>query len=166
MIFLRTWPAIEREEIPYVGVYTLIHLTTSVAHYSGYAILPLTSVTCVSYTAQILVGIIIFRLFGTKDVTIIKLLAALLCVTGIVLVMQPMLIFGRRCEPNCHQLLDSTNIISMDNDTGDLQSFNSVYNNARPIRNKMYNATYNVSIVNDTSISVFGSLALKANEPI
>ena len=92
-IFIRKWPTVVRTEIVSTGVISFLHFLQSITHYVAFAILPVASVHCVSLTTQIVTGVVFFSLFWSEKLDLVKILAALICVTGIVLVMQPEFIF-------------------------------------------------------------------------
>ena len=95
VIFIRKWPIVVRTEIISTGVISFLHLLQAIAHYVAFAILPVASVHCVSLTTQIVTGVVFFSLFWTETLDLVKILAALICITGIVLVMQPDFIFAK-----------------------------------------------------------------------
>ena len=100
-IFIRKWPIVARTEIVSTGVISFLHFLQSIAHYAAFAILPVASVKCVSLTTQIVTGVVFFSLFWSETLDLVKISAALICITGIVLVMQPDFIFTKDTLKTC-----------------------------------------------------------------
>ena len=88
-----SWPIIPRALISVTCLYTNVAFVCSITMFVSMTLLPAASVQSVQVTCQIAAGVILFALFLKEKVTISLLACALFCVVGILLVIQPDIIF-------------------------------------------------------------------------
>ena len=96
MVARRTLPLIARTEIFSTSLYSLLSFICSVSLYIAATLLPVSSVQSVSQASNILSGVILFYLFLDDKPTLPVLISVLMCVCGVLLVIQPSFIFHHK----------------------------------------------------------------------
>ena len=90
LIILRKWPMIERSEIGTALFFSFFTSGSGTAYLCRCDIPPAAAaVFCVSTTSTIVVGLFLFRLCWTEEITPKKVLFAAMAVCGVILVIQP-----------------------------------------------------------------------------
>ncbi len=82
-------PKVPKRDLPATVLYALIISVESTAIYTSFALAPASAAQCSMTTVILLCGLIVFGLCGTEKIGPAKVLFVLLCVAGVVFVIQP-----------------------------------------------------------------------------
>ena len=96
ILLTRKWPVIDKKEIISTSLYSLLGFLCTMTVYISATLLPVASVQSLSQTANITTGIILFFVFLDEKPTILIVISALMCISGVMLVIQPNFIFIQR----------------------------------------------------------------------
>ena len=134
LIVMRRWPRIDRSEIGLTILCSLLGSSSKMGELVAVTFLPAAAVSCLFSTSAITSGLCLFALLLKETITVKKVLLAVVCIGGAVLVVQPWMEFrmsdddfvGRRnlSVHGTKQLL--ANLIGYDNNTADF-SFETSY---------------------------------------
>ena len=94
----RKLPAIPKAEICGACLYIINNVVYSITLYIAVTLVPVASVQCVLQTVNIISGIILFCIILDEKVTRFLILSALMCIGGVLLVLQPTFIFGNNAS--------------------------------------------------------------------
>ena len=89
------YPYVPRRIFGGLAVYTLVTTMCSAIIFISMAMVPVSAAQSLQQTAQIISGILLFTLILKEKVTIRILLSSLLCIAGIMLVIQPNFLFPK-----------------------------------------------------------------------
>ena len=115
IIVTRNWPIIERSEISSTILYSVLCLLAAITMYAAATFLPLASVQCIVQTVNITSGMCLFYLLLDDKMDIYVLMSALMCIGGVILVIQPSFMFNN--EKSSHKATDKFEISAENNDT-------------------------------------------------
>ena len=93
IVISRRWPTVERAHILCYFAYTVVVFIQSLCAFIAFKILPLASVQCTYFAATLVSGMALLYFFWSEKITINAVLSALLCLLGVVFVIQPGFIF-------------------------------------------------------------------------
>ena len=100
-VYQRKLPAVPRCHIRTIIVYAFISNST-IGVYIAVTWLPASSVQCISITSGIVSGIFLYAILLNEKITVKNIICALLCICGVLLVLQPGLLFAKTAQ-NCWQ---------------------------------------------------------------
>ena len=89
IIFTRKWPAIQREHIKITFLYAVVTFINGLLFFIAVTLLPAGTVSSVVNTSCILFGLVAFSLCLNERITPRAVLLSVLCVCGVVLIIQP-----------------------------------------------------------------------------
>ena len=90
----RKLPKVEISNMKIICVYSLTSLSISLTVFVSVTMTAISSVECILITSGITSGLLIFRLTLDEKITVMKLFCALLCITGVISVVQPEFLFN------------------------------------------------------------------------
>ena len=92
-IMMQRWPMIDRSEIGSTLLYSLAGSSSKMGEFVAVTFLPAAAVSCLYSTSRITFGLLLFSLLLKEGVTVKKTLFAVMCVCGVILVVQPWMEF-------------------------------------------------------------------------
>ena len=160
LITMRRWPRIDRSEIGLTILCSLLGSSSKMGELVAVTFLPAAAVSCLFSTSAITSGLCLFALLLKETITVKKVLLAVVCICGAVLVVQPWMEFRMsdddfvdRRNLSVHgtkQLL--ANLIVYDNNTADF-SFETSYAH-RKFNLSGITTSFETSTVNFTKESI------------
>ena len=95
IVIMRRWPLISKSEIPAVLLYAAAHFNISLFYTLSFTLLPAALVQSIDTTMNIISGLFLFSLFWKETITLQNTLCSVLCIFGVVLIIQPGTIFNK-----------------------------------------------------------------------
>ena len=92
-IFMRRLPVLPKSEIVCTLLYSSLSIIGALTQYVAVTFVPISLVQCIIITSGVTSGIILFAVFGTEKVTLQNALCSLLCICGVIFMLQPDVIF-------------------------------------------------------------------------
>ena len=89
LVILRRWPVIDRSQIWATLAFAFVTSSSALAEFVAVTFLPAATVFCLNTTSTIMTGLLVFAICWDELVTLKKTLFALLCVGGVIMVIQP-----------------------------------------------------------------------------
>ena len=90
LIVMRRWPLIDRSEIVGTLLYSLAASSCKMGELVAVTFLPAAAVSCLFSTSSIIFGLPLFALLWKETVTVRKIMLAVMCVCGVILVCSTM----------------------------------------------------------------------------
>ena len=100
LIASQKWPTVTREEWLSVTLYSIITLIWPISLFIDVRLLPIGTVESIVQTSNIALGIVLFYFCLGEKPTLFLMLSAVLCVSGVILVVQPEYIFHHKNKNN------------------------------------------------------------------
>ena len=94
----KTLAKISRGSFLPVFLFVPIACVVTIFEYTAITFIPVASAHCVLLTVALLSGLVLFTLVTKERITVEKVVSAVLCITGVVLVLQPAFIFHNDLE--------------------------------------------------------------------
>ena len=153
ILITRRWPIIQRSEIVSTCCLGLISFTNSITLFIAVTLIPLSTAQSINMTSGITSGIILLAIFTDERITLKNIAFALLCICGVVMVIQPDLIFpgGQNTEK-----------ISMDISVGN-ETISAASNNEEEASMLKILLGYSLPIV--TGVGVSATIVLNKRHP-
>ena len=95
ILIRRRWPLISKSELPAVLLYVAAHFNISLFYTLAFTLLPAALVQSIDTTMNIISGLFLFSLFWKETITLQNTLCSVLCIFGVVLIIQPGTIFNK-----------------------------------------------------------------------
>ena len=111
LLVQRRMPRTEKFNISIFFLHAFCSECIALPHFIAITVSSVTSVQCLVITSGITSGIFIFLLALKEDITMKKLACAMLCITGVVLVIQPEVIFHYTEPGNITEILDESDSV-------------------------------------------------------
>ena len=89
LMMMQRWPMIDRSEIVGTVLYSLAGSNCKMGEFVAVTFLPAATVSCLFSTSSITFGLPLFALLLKETVTVRKIMLAVMCVCGVILVVQP-----------------------------------------------------------------------------
>ena len=120
----RKWPVIPKSEILCTSLFALLSFTGTVCHYISVTFIPLSTAQSIFITSGLISGLILFAIFLADRITVKKCIFVLLCVGGVILVIQPDFIFPSKVNAQftVNNVLDSGNVTVNETMTTEIHS--------------------------------------------
>ena len=83
------WPVVPASEIPGLVAYIILGIIYAMSDFTAATFMPIATVKCVAMTSAIFSGFILFSVFGEEKVKVKTFLCIAICITGIVMIIQP-----------------------------------------------------------------------------
>ena len=90
----KQWPVIPRADIAGVILYSAASIASTLSMYISATLLPVSTNQCIIQTVNIISGIFLFYLLLKEIPTMLLVGSAVMCICGVVLVVQPNFFFG------------------------------------------------------------------------
>ena len=103
-IFTRRWPFLPKSEFLCTLLYSSLRIIGALTQYVAVTFVPISLVQCIIITSGVTSGIILFAVFGTEKVTLKNTLCSLLCICGVIFMLQPDVIFHPLSSSSAIQL--------------------------------------------------------------
>ena len=104
LVVTRQWPIIAREEWISTTVYALNNFVWPVTFYIAVRYLPTATVESIIQASNITFGIVLFYFFLGEKPTVFVLLSSVLCISGIISVIQPDFIFNSENQTKIQEI--------------------------------------------------------------
>ena len=101
----RKLPRVEKFNMAIICLYSVTSVSISLGFFIAVTMSALSSVQCIMITSGITSGLFIFRLTLNEKITVKKLFCALLCITGVILVVQPEFLFYTKQAQNTTEMI-------------------------------------------------------------
>ena len=102
IIVTAKWPIVPKSEILGLLSYVALGITTSLTQFTAVTFMPIATVQCVVITSEVISGFILFSVFGAEKARLRTFLCLLICVAGIVMIIQPWFAFGTASSFELH----------------------------------------------------------------
>ena len=96
LLLTRKWPVIERKQIVWTLMYSMCNFVWPISLYIDVRLLPVAMVECIVQTTSICAGIFLFWIFLKEKPRFFLLISAILCISGVILVIQPNCLFDNK----------------------------------------------------------------------
>ena len=94
LIKIRAWPTVPRDLILATFCYSVLLFSMTIGKFISCTLLPVATVQSMIMTTRITSGILIFAVFLKEQITLKRVLSVGLCVSGVILIIQPVFIFA------------------------------------------------------------------------
>ena len=93
LVYRRTLPQIPVAQIPGVLAHSSANLVCALSNFTAVTLISLSSAHCILLASAVASALLVFPLFKEEKINIKKVIFALLCITGVILVIQPDFLF-------------------------------------------------------------------------
>ena len=90
---MKVWPVVQRKEIAWVGVYSFAGASCTAVYFIAVTFIPLATEESIYHTTQLFGGLVTFWILLRERPTVERIAAVILCAGGVILVVQPDIIF-------------------------------------------------------------------------
>ena len=117
----RQWPLVPRSEVPVTLCYGISNFAMSFTLYVAASIIPLASAQSIQITSGLASGLVLFAIFCKEKMAVKRISFVLLCIIGVILVIQPQFIF-KICKENKMSPDENSTIVIKENENGTMET--------------------------------------------
>ena len=109
LTYRKELPTIPRRDIMNISLYSIVGNGVGLT-YIAVTLIPASTVQCVAITSSIVSGVILYRIFLNETISLKNVLCAVVCSAGVVLIVQPDLLFKSVLEQNLSNISKTTSL--------------------------------------------------------